>query len=161
MIRVVSILKHQIPISVFLIGGPEKYKKYYQNLAKKLKLNKDEAIIRSSVKPSEVPIYIATFDIACMLYPDTHHFRDKMSPQKAIEYMAMDRPILASDLPSIRQILSSELAYLVKPGDQKKLEAMILKVYQHYNQAIEKAKKARKQVQNFTWEKRQKIILES
>jgi glycosyltransferase involved in cell wall biosynthesis len=44
------------------------------------------------------------------------------SPLKLFEYLAMGRPIVASDLPSIREVLTdSRTALLVPPGDPQAL----------------------------------------
>jgi len=39
------------------------------------------------------------------------------SPLKLFEYLALGRPIVASDLPSIREVLGPETAVLVPPDD--------------------------------------------
>jgi glycosyltransferase involved in cell wall biosynthesis len=158
MLKAVKNLKQKIPISMVAVGGPEKLVKKYRLIAKKYKLSKSQAIIKSQVKPTLVADHIVSFDVACMLYPDTHHYKDKMSPQKAIEYMAMNKPVIATNLPSVKQLLSNEMAYLVKVGSQGEFEKTIIDIYKNRIRAQKKAKLAYKYVQQFEWIKRQNKI---
>lgn len=50
------------------------------------------------------------------------------SPLKLFEYMAVRRVIIASDLPSIREILDDESAFFVEPSSSEKLANIILHV---------------------------------
>lgn len=158
MISAAAQLRSVIPITVLAIGGPDLLVEKYKKLAYDFGLTSQEIIIKSQIKPGEVPNYLAAFDVACLLYPDTYHYRDKMSPQKAVEYMAMKKPIIASDLPSIKNLLTSDEAYFINPGNQKELESTILKIFQNYPNAIKKAELAFKKVQKYSWKQRQKKL---
>ena len=51
------------------------------------------------------------------------------SPLKLFEYLSMGRPIVASDLPSIREVLTDgQTALLVPPGDPKALATAMLRL---------------------------------
>ena len=55
--------------------------------------------------------------------------RDITSPLKLFEYMAAGRPIVASDLPSIREVLRDGVnALLVPPGDPVAMAAAIARL---------------------------------
>lgn len=161
MLKAVSSLKDRLPIALVAVGGPDKFVKKYQKMARKLGLSANEAIIRPQVKPNKVAQYIACFDIACMLYPNVDHYRNKMSPMKAMEYMATSKPIIATDLPAIKQLLSNKRAYLIKPGKQKVFEQTILKIWKNPRKAKLKAKRARQFIQQFSWVNRHKKVLKS
>jgi len=151
--------KKKMPIAVVAVGGPKELISKYHKLAKELGLNSKEAVIRPHLEPFKVPQYIKAFDIACMLYPKSDHYYDKMSPLKAIEYLAAEKPIIATNLPSITQILNNKRAFLVTPSDGKALEKTVLFIWENPNKAKTRAKAGYKHVQQFTWEKRQKKIL--
>ena len=87
-------------------------------------------------------------------------FKKYTSPLKLFEYMASKRPIIASDLPSIREILNTENAILVKPGSAKALANAIKFALENPDFCAKISKQAYKDVQKYTWEKRAKRILE-
>jgi glycosyltransferase involved in cell wall biosynthesis len=68
--------------------------------------------------------------------------------------MASGRPIIASDLPSIREILDDTSAYFVTPGDTAELQQTITHVLTHAEEAKEKAEHARVKSEQFTWKNR-------
>lgn len=159
MLQAVKKLKEKkIPIAALAVGGPEELIKKYQKLTAKLNLSGKEAIFHSHIEPYHVPEFLLACDVLCMLYPKVDHYYDKMSPLKMIEYMAAGKPIIASDLPSITQVLNDEMVYFVRPGNRKALEQAILSIWKNPQEARKKAKKAHQFVQRFSWEKRQKRI---
>ncbi len=83
------------------------------------------------------------------------------SPLKLFTYMASGVPIVASDLPSIREILDESTAYLVSPDDAKALAVGIRTALAHSDEAKARAKAAREKVENYTWRSRAERILAS
>ena len=78
---------------------------------------------------------------------------------KLFEYMASGTPIVASDLPSIREIVSDEDVFFVAPNDARALAEMINYVLAHPDQGKGKAERARTLVAGYTWEGRATDIL--
>ena len=69
---------------------------------------------------SDLPGLIARMDIATAPYPEAndHYF----SPLKLFEYLAMGRPVVASDIGQTAELLAgSQAAVLLPPGDAKAL----------------------------------------
>ncbi len=81
------------------------------------------------------------------------------SPLKLLEYMAAGMAIVASDLPSTREIVTENEALLVKPGDAHSLAAGIRKVVENPGLRNNLAKNALKKVEQFSWEKRAEKII--
>lgn len=158
MIHAVATMRDEFPMSVLAVGGPEALAHKYRKLAKEMGLTDEQAMIWNQVEPDKVGLIVQSFDVACMLYPDTPHYRRKMSPMKAVEYMAGGKIILATDLPSIRELITPDRGYLVKPGSLKNLTNTIEYIYNHLEEATEKAQKAQEYGQRYTWENRQKEI---
>lgn len=81
------------------------------------------------------------------------------SPLKLFAYMASGKPVVASDLPSIREVLSERNAFLVPPDDPMALAEGIRFALAHPEEAGKRAAQAKEDVKRYTWELRAKHIL--
>jgi len=88
------------------------------------------------------------------------HYRFFMSPLKMFEYMASRRPIVATDLPSIREVLSESSAVLVPPGNTEKLKEAIKYLIDNPEAGKKLADNAFQKVQEYTWDKRAEKIVD-
>lgn len=82
-----------------------------------------------------------------------------MSPVKLIEYLASKVPVVVSDLPAIRTIVSEDEVIFVKADDAEDLGEKIEQVFDNYQQAKNKAIKACEKATNLTWDKRAERVL--
>lgn len=76
------------------------------------------------------------------------------SPLKMFEYMAAQKPIVASDLPSIREILNEQNAILVAPDNVEALAQGINLALKNSEFSAKIAKQAYLNVLSYTWDKR-------
>jgi glycosyltransferase involved in cell wall biosynthesis len=77
------------------------------------------------------------------------------SPLKLFEYMASGRPIVASDLPSLREVLrDGENSLLVQPGNPPAFVAAIARLKEDAALGARLARQAREDVRDFTWARR-------
>ena len=77
------------------------------------------------------------------------------SPLKLFEYMAAGKPIVASDLPSLREVLrDGENALLVEPGNPQALTAAIVRIKDDPSLGDRLARQALQDVREFTWARR-------
>ena len=109
---------------------------------------------------NEIPVYLKAADV--LILPNSAKeeiSRHYTSPLKMFEYMASQRPIVASDLPSLREVLNGANAVLVEPDDPEKLAAGIRKILNDSNLGNRISDKAFSDVQDYTWEKRAEEIL--
>lgn len=124
-------------------------------------LPKDTQVLIVSNRPhSEIPLYLKAADV--LVLPNTAKQKVSMyytSPMKLFEYMASGTPIVASDVPSIREILDDTDAYFAKPDDPASFGEMIARALEHSSGAEEKGKRAQEKSKCYTWSARARIIL--
>lgn len=107
----------------------------------------------------EVPALIKSADALLLPnIPVTKESSIYTSPIKMFEYMASGVPIVASDLPSIREVLNDKNAILVKSGDANALLNGIEVALD--GRMKERAIRAREEVKKYTWKKRAWKILD-
>lgn len=82
------------------------------------------------------------------------------SPMKLFEYMASGVPIIASDLPSIREVLNNETAYMFKAGNSLALANVIEEALSNNVESNRRAENAREKSKKFSWSNRARSILE-
>ncbi len=100
----------------------------------------------------EVPLWLSTLDVAVMPFLETEHYKYFMSPLKLFEYMAAGVPIVASDLPSIREILQHDQdAWLVAPENPESLGRGLLALLRDPDRATRLARTAKEEVRQYTW----------
>ena len=105
----------------------------------------------------ELPLIIQAADVLLLPHPKGEY---SQSPMKLFEYMASGRPIVASNLPSISEILDNKNSVLVEAGDKEALAFGIKKVLENKDFSNAIAKKAYEDVKNHTWESRGTVISE-
>ena len=112
--------------------------------------------LQGFVPPTQVPTYLAAADV--LVLPNTAKAaisRLYTSPLKLFEYMAAQRPIVASDLPSLRDILTPQHnAVLVTPDDPTALAAGIAQVLADPHLAERLTRQAAEDVKQYSWEQR-------
>jgi glycosyltransferase involved in cell wall biosynthesis len=105
--------------------------------------------------PAEVASRLRECDVLTLPNPASALSSEFTSPLKMFEYMAAGRPIVASDLPSIREVLHHEAnALLVAAGDPQALVAGIERVRKDPDLAGRLARQALTDVREYTWARR-------
>ena len=108
----------------------------------------------------DVPLWLSALDVAVMPFPETEHYKYFMSPLKLFEYMAAGVPIVATDLPSIREILQHDRdVWLVPPENPESLGRGISTLLQNRDRATRISRSAKERVKRYTWSKRAEGIL--
>ncbi len=107
----------------------------------------------------EVPIYLQAADVLVLPNSAKESVSDQFtSPLKLFEYMASRRPIVASDLKVLREVLHDASAVFV-PADQPEPLAQALETLQRNKELrAQLAERAFADVTGYTWEARAKII---
>ncbi len=84
---------------------------------------------------------------------------DFTSPLKLFAYMASGRPIVASDLPSLREVLNDEDVYFAKPDDPLSFAEMIKFALENFSLSQDKAQNVIEKVKRYQWKNRAEDIL--
>ena len=107
------------------------------------------------VEPSRVPELLKQADVLVLPNPASAISTRYTSPLKLFEYMAAGRPIVASDLPSIREILRDDVnALLVPPGDVTAAAHAIERLLDDPALADRLAHAALQDVPQYSWQRR-------
>lgn len=107
-----------------------------------------------------IPYYLKAADI--LLLPNKKgnlNSEEHTSPLKLFEYMASGAPIIASDLPSLREILNKDNSWLVEPNNPDALAEKIKSLFLKPDLGKAIVDQARLDVNNYSWEKRVKKII--
>jgi glycosyltransferase involved in cell wall biosynthesis len=109
----------------------------------------------------EVAEKLSHANVAVVPLPDVLMSRYFTSPLKLFDYMAAGVPIVASDLPSIREVISPESnGLLVEPDNPEALAAGLSRVLDDGALSQRLAARARLDVEAYSWDARAKRMLE-
>ncbi len=117
--------------------------------------------LRDFVAPVYVPELYHDATVVLLPYqPDLPH-GDAISPLKLFEAMAAGRPIIASDLPSIREIIDHERTGLIVPAtDLAAWERAVERLRANPTFAVTLARNARQAAEAYSWRSRAAGIAE-
>lgn len=121
----------------------------------------DRVDLRGYVPYASVAEELSRASIAVLPLPDEPVARLFTSPLKLFDYMSAGAPIVASDLPSVREILRhEENALLARAGDHEAFSAAIRRLIDDAPLAQRLAAQSMADVQAFTWDERARRILD-
>ena len=141
---------------VYFVGGTDEDIEKFKVQSSKFKVTVNIIGRRSH---SEIPLWLRAADV--LVLPNTakeEASKYETSPVKLFEYMASGRPIIASDLPSIRNVVDERFVFFFEPDDPKSLAQACIYVLEHGGEARERADVAQEEVKKYTWEKRGEAI---
>lgn len=146
--------KYLTEVQIYLVGGTEEDVKKFKN-----KYSFKNLHIVGHVSHDTIPRWLNAADI--LVLPNSA--KEKISshytsPMKLFEYMTAKRPILASDLPSLKEILDTDTAVFFRADSVVSFVAEIKKMLIDCKMP-QIADNANKKVQEFSWNKRAKQIM--
>lgn len=80
------------------------------------------------------------------------------SPSKLIEYMASGVPIVASDVPGIKDVMDEDMGYFAVPDDADSLAAQLRAIVKDPSEAAQRTARAREAAKALSWEGRARNI---
>jgi len=139
------------------VGGNEKDISYYKKMASKDGVSA-KTYFMDRVNKETLARFQRAADVLLMPFPRKAHYEYFMSPLKTFEYMASGRPIIASTLPSIKEILKDDSAFFVPPEDHEALAKQITFIQNNQIEVQKYAEKAQEKVVQYTWQNRAEYI---
>ena len=144
-------------VEVYFVGGTkEDIEKFKVRCS-----NRSNVRIVGHRPHSEIPYWLKGADVLVLPNSGKEEIsKNWTSPLKMFEYMASKTPIVASDLPSIREILNEENAVLAEPDNPEKFAEGIKKVMEKQELSDKISHRAFQDVQKYSWQDRAKRIYE-
>lgn len=145
--------------TIYFVGGTDEDIKVFNEKVKNTKIK--NVIIVGRREHEEIPFWFKAADV--LVLPNTAQdpvSKYETSPVKLFEYMASQRPIVASDLPSIRNVVNENMVLFFEPDNPESLANAIHKVFNQPEDSQKRVKQAAYEVQKFSWEKRIGAIIE-
>lgn len=143
---------------IYFVGGTEEDIESFKK--EKESLGIGDAVVIAGRKPhDEIPLWQRAADI--LVLPNTakeEASKYETSPVKLFEYMASGTPIVASDLPSIRNIVNENMVWFFEADNSKNLSQVIQGAISNSEESKNKAMNAQEEAQKYTWDSRAKKI---
>jgi glycosyltransferase involved in cell wall biosynthesis len=146
-------------VSFVLVGGWDDDVERVRRSAEELGLK--NLSLTGFVHNNKVPVYLRAADVLLLPYSGKHHQASTTSPLTLFEYMASSRPIVATNIGNIVNVLrDGRNAILCNPDDAGGFKDAIKKVLSDRGEAGLWAKEAQRDVQIYDWKHRARRILE-
>jgi glycosyltransferase involved in cell wall biosynthesis len=141
-----------------LVGGRDDHAAAWREAAQRRDLT--NVLFPGFVPPAEVHQYHVAADALLMYYPSWVTTSAFASPGKLFGYMAAGRPIIAVDLPVLREVLGDPPAATLVPADTPTaLAEAIASVVSQPDRARQFADAAKERVAEFTWDARSEHVM--
>jgi glycosyltransferase involved in cell wall biosynthesis len=115
----------------------------------------DRVRVTGLVPPRAVGLALAEASVLVLPNTDSAISARYTSPLKLFEYLWMQRAIVASDLPALREVLTDGVsARLVPPGDASAHASALVRLREHPAEAAALATAARALAPRYTWDAR-------
>jgi glycosyltransferase involved in cell wall biosynthesis len=155
---------HQRPAHLRIAGGGRReWRKQCERLVRKLELD-DHVELLGPVPPDAVPGLLAASDVcAAPLAVTDRNLTQGCCPIKLLEYLAAGRPVVAANLPAVREIVTpEESALLYKPDKPRRLTEALLRLLDDRDLALRLAENGARLVrERFTWERHNAAVTQA
>ena len=162
LLRAMEMVRRKLPEAHLLLMGDSGQRQEYEALAKKLSID-DVVTFAGLVSYEKMPGYLAACDVLVAPYlPTLAEVPFHGSPIKVFEYMAMAKPVVASNLGQISAILKHrETGLLVTPGDADELADAIIELREDPGLGLKLGGQARTEALKYTWKANGDRLLEA
>lgn len=146
-------------VSIYCVGGTQDEIVWYENHAQAAGVA-GRIVFLPFQDPTRVPKFARAFDVLAYIPPANDFFSYYTSPMKLFEYMAAQKPIVVSDLPAFREIVSEEEVWFVPAHNAEQFVQTVLRVLNEHEEVIRsKTARAYEGVAQYAWDKRAAKII--
>jgi glycosyltransferase involved in cell wall biosynthesis len=133
---------------------------FWNDLVQELNIQ-DSVIFHGNVRYQDVPSYIAMSDLPIVPLPDHPNWRNQC-PLKLLEYLAMEKAAVLTDIPANREIVGKcECGIYTSSVDPEEIAQAITHAYHNRDSLGKWGKVGRGIVEDrYTWEKVAKELLD-
>jgi glycosyltransferase involved in cell wall biosynthesis len=160
-IRALPKILEQHPVRLHIVGrGRSRQRKMLSKQIRKLGVE-GSVIVQPAIPHHEIPALIAESDICIApLGLNDRNVTQGACPIKVLEYMAAGRPLLASNMPIVRELVREDMdALLFSPSDPDDLARQVLSLLNDFELSKRLARSASERVlSKFTWHESQKKL---
>ena len=150
------------PVQLRIVGrGRSRQRKLLAKQIRKLGVD-EHVVVEPAVPHHEVPALVAESDICVApLGLNDRNVTQGACPIKVLEYMAAGRPLLASNMPIVRELVREDVdALLFSPNDPEDLARQVLMLLDDLELSKRLAESAsQRALTKFTWHESQKKLL--
>lgn len=159
-VKAIKILNSNYPDIVFFMLGDGEAKGELTFLIKMMNLE-NNVFLHVPVPYEDVPKYIASCNVGILPFPDMSWWRVS-SPLKLIEYLAMEKPVIVTDIEAHRNVLNASLCGIfIKSSEPHEIAQGIIRAYNQRVRLKKIGKEGREIVtQRYTWEKQAEKLLD-
>ena len=118
----------------------------------------DRVVFTGNVPHEEMPVVVSLFQVAVL----PAEYRNHASPMKILEYMAMEKIVVAPDMENIRNIIDEgKDGILFQPDSKEDLIRKIEMVYRDYDKYRAIGKRARQKIiEQLNWDENARKVME-
>ncbi len=163
-IEALALANHDLPTELIIIGqGRSQQLVALRKLAQKLNVQEQLTILETMSQVQLVQHIHQADAIVAPLTPNDRNLVQGCCPLKVLEGMATGTPVIASDMPVVRELgTDGEHFLLVQPGSAKAIKDALLRLIQEPELAPRLAIAARKRIEKYyTWQQAGAALVEA
>jgi glycosyltransferase involved in cell wall biosynthesis len=143
------------PPLLICVGGPIGYAEKYYRIADETGVPRERIRFVDFQPRSQVPRWMKACDVCTIPSPLKKFFMEYASPMKLFEYLAAGVPVVASDIPAIRDIIQDgKNGLLVTAEDPQAWAAGISRILEDQVLAAELVRAGHETIKNNSWKQR-------
>jgi len=154
--EIIIAAKHLKEVEFLIFGDGDVV--YYQEYVEKKFGLLENLHFKGFVANQDIPKYLKSSDVLLAPYAKKCQIIEHISPIKLFEYMASDIPIIISDFPRIREIVSGREVIFVESDNGNDLAKKIELILENKIDILSITKNASHLAEKFTWDKRSEEI---
>ncbi|HJQ14820.1 MAG TPA: glycosyltransferase family 4 protein [Anaerolineales bacterium] len=162
LIKALPKILEQQPVQLRIVGrGRSRQRKLLSKQIRKLGVE-ENVLLQPAVPHHEIPVVIADSDICLApLGLNDRNVTQGACPIKVLEYMASSRPLIASNIPIVRELVREDMdGLLFSPNDPEDLARQVLMLLNDYELSQRLADSATERaLTKFTWHEAQKKLI--